>query len=65
MSMNDFLRPQFNWAVAAAPFILVAAKCLLYRWQVKLFQRLVGELRDELTRFEALVAELKQLLSRR
>ena len=64
MSMNDFLRPQSNWAVAAAPFILVAAKCLLYRWQAKLFQRSVGELRAERTRLEALVAELKQILSR-
>jgi hypothetical protein len=61
MSVNVFLRPELNWA---APFILVAAKYLLYRWQAKLLQRWVGELRTERTRLEVLIAELKQILSR-
>ena len=67
MSMNVFLRPELNWAgwIAAAPFILVAAKYLLYRWQAKLLQRWVGELRTERTRLETLIAELKQILSKR
>ena len=65
--MNVPLRPDFNWAgwMAAAPFILVAAKYLLYRWQAKLLQRSVGELRVERTRLEGLIAELKQILSGR
>ena len=67
MSMNDFLRPEFHWTglTVAAPFILVAAKYLMYRWQAKLLQRSVGELRAERTRLEALIADLKQIVSRR
>ena len=66
MSMNAILRPELNRAVwiAAAPFILVAAKYLLYRWHAKLLQRWVGELRTERTRLEGLIAELKRILSR-
>jgi len=65
--MNVLLRPEFNWAglVAASPFILVAAKFLMYRWQVKSLQRSVGELRAERTRLEALIAELREVLGRR
>ena len=66
--MNVFLRPELNWAgwiAAAASFFLVAVKYLLYRWHSKLLQRWVGELRTERTRLETLIAELKQILSKR
>jgi len=65
--MNVLLRPEINWAelVAATPFILAAAKFLMYRWQAKLLQRSVGELRAERTRLEELIAEMKQILSKR
>ena len=67
MPMNDFLRPDFNSAgwFAAVPFVLLAARYLLYRWQVKSLQRSVGELRAERTQLETLIAELKQILGRR
>lgn len=61
--MNVFLHPLSNWDVAAA-LLAMAGKFLMYRWQVKSLRRSVGELRAERTRLEALVAELKQILSR-
>jgi hypothetical protein len=61
------LRPDFNWAglMAAAPFILIGAKYLLYRSLARSMQRSIGELRAERTRLERLIAEIKQLLDRR
>ena len=68
VSMDNLLLPEANWVsiiIAATPFVLMGARYFLYRWLAKVIRSSIAELRKEISRLEALIAELKATLRSR